>query len=187
MSPADPKRKKTRSPEGSAAPVIVARVARAHGIRGGLLVESETDEPEALFQPGRRLLVLDPSPEAPDELAVVVARPHSGRWLLEVDGLDDRDAARRLRGALLAVPRDELPDLAEADYLLGDLIGCEVVEGEALLGQVTDVLDLPAGPMLVLVADGRERLVPFDAGFVRAVSLDEGRIEVELPAGLLEI
>ena len=57
----------------SGAPVIVARVVRPHGIRGGLLLEAETDRPEALFEPGRRLRLVGPrrrtgaGPDAPAE------------------------------------------------------------------------------------------------------------------------
>ncbi len=168
-------------------PVIVARIARAHGIHGALLLVGETDRPEALFQAGRRLLIVGDVPDAPPSIRLEAARPHGKRWLVTVEGVPDRTAAERLRGLDLAVPRSELPELDEGDYLLGDLVGLALVEGGRRLGKVTDVYELPAGPMLAVDVDGRERLVPFDAGFVASVDFEAGEIHVELPQGLLEL
>jgi len=168
-------------------PVIVARIARAHGIHGVLLLDAETDHPEALFREGRRLLVVGGAPAAPSSIRLTGARPHGARWMVTVEGIGDRTAAERLRGGNLAVPRSELPHLDEGGYLLGDLVGAALVETGERLGTVRDVYDLPAGPMLSVDVEGRERLVPFDPGFVVSVDLDAREIHVELPEGLLDI
>jgi len=168
-------------------PVIVARIARAHGIHGALLLDAETDHPEALFREGQRFRVLSGPPGAPDSVRLTDARPHGGRWLVTLEGVADRTAAERLRGGDLAVPRSELPHMDEGGYLLRDLVGAALVEGGETLGTVRDVYDLPAGPMLSVDVEGRERLVPFDAGFVVSLDLEAGAIHVELPEGLLEI
>lgn len=167
-------------------PVIVARVARAHGIHGALLLDAETDAPEALFRKGRRLRVVGGA-GAPAEVELVEGRPHSGRWLVFARELTDRTAAERLRGATLTVPRNELPDLAEGGILLHDLIGLEVAEGDRVLGEIRDVYDLPAGPMLSVRVEDGERLIPFDPAFVEEVDFEAGRVAVTLPKGLLEI
>lgn len=171
-------------------PVIVARVARAHGIKGGLLLDVETDHAEALFQPGRRLHVVGGSGTAPGAIAaltVVSARDHSGRLLVVAEEVADRNAAESLRGAKVCVPRGELPDLEDGQYLLHDLVGMDVLEGARSLGRVTDVYDFPAGPMLAVDVDGRERLIPLNDDIVDGVDLDAGEVRVTLPAGLLDI
>ncbi len=167
-------------------PVIVARVARAHGIHGGLLLDAETDTPEALFQTGRRLRVVG-STGGPPEVELTTARFHSGRWLVTVAGVSDRAAAEALRGAHLTVPRSELPDFPEDGLLLHDLIGMRVVEDEKELGEIRDVYDMPQGPMLAVDIDGRERLIPYEDPFVTLVDVDAGTVVVDLPAGLLDI
>jgi 16S rRNA processing protein RimM len=166
-------------------PVIVARVARAHGLHGGLLLDSETDAPEALFQTGRRLRVVGRG--GPAEIELVTVQFHSGRWLVTVTGVADRTAAEQLRGAGLTVPRSELPEFPEDGILLYDLIGLKVVEGEREVGAITDVYDMPQGPMLAVEVEGRERLIPYDEAFVELVDLNAGIVVVDLPAGLLDI
>ncbi len=192
----------------SDAPVIVARIARPHGIRGGLLLEAETDHAEALFQAGRRLQLIDQGADTvartdtggradataraggappPQALTVETARLHGGRWLVEVREVADRTAAERLRGARLAVPREELPDLPDGGYLLHDLIGLSVCEGDTTIGVIREVYDQPGAPLLALDVDGRERLVPFDAELVVELDFDAGEVHMKLPAGLLDI
>ena len=182
-------------------PVIVARVVRPHGIRGGLLLESETDHAEALFQPGRRLHVVSDSPSVGDSpsagdsssrsaaraLTLEAARVHGGRWLVEAREVADRTSAESLRGARLGVPREELPELADGGYLLHDLVGMSVLEAGEAIGVIRDVYDQPGAPLLALDVSGRERLIPFQADFVVELDFDRRIVHMTLPAGLLDI
>ncbi|MXW55604.1 MAG: 16S rRNA processing protein RimM [Gemmatimonadales bacterium] len=188
----------------SDAPVIVARIARPHGIRGGLLLEAETDHAAALFQAGRRLHLIDaraamggrtatgghadtggaPPPRA---LTLETARLHGGRWLVEVREVADRTAAEELRGARLAGPREELPELPDGGYLLHDLIGMSVCEEDTTIGVIREVYDQPGAPLLALDVDGRERLVPFEADLVVELDFEAGEVRMKLPDGLLDI
>ncbi len=168
-------------------PVVVARIARAHGIHGGLLLAPETDHAKELFVPGRVLSVLDPPPGSPGRLTIAEASPHQARWRIRVEEIGDRTLAESLRGAWVAVAREELPALGEGEYFLHDLVGLRVEEEGRLLGTVDDVYELPAGPMLAMEAGGRERLIPFHPEMVREVDLEAGVIRVELPEGLLDL
>ena len=170
----------------SSEPVIVARVARAHGINGGLLLDAETDEPEALFHAGRRLHAVGAA-GGPSEIEIASARIHGGRWLVTVTGVADRTTAELLRGAHLTVPRDELPEFPEDGLLLHDLIGMTVAEGEREHGVIRDVYDMPAGPMLSVEIDGREQFIPYDPEFIVEVDVALERVTVDLPPGLLDL
>lgn len=198
----------------SDAPVIVARIARPHGIRGGLLLEAETDHAEALLRAGRRLDLIDAASDAragaaaradagadartdagapaggalrPRALTVETAKLHGRRWLVEVREVADRTAAEKLRGARLGVPREELPDLSDGGYLLHDLIGMSVCEADMTIGVVREVYDQPGAPLLALEVDGRERLIPFEADLVVELDFEAGEVHMKLPAGLLDI
>ncbi len=179
-------------------PVIVARIVRAHGMRGGLLLEAETDHAEALFRPGRRLRLVSDTPArtgervappaaGPEALTLETARPHSGRWLVTAPEVADRTAAESLRGAHLGVPREELPDLPDGGYLLHDLVGMSVREGGETIGTIREVYDQPGGPLLALDVAGRERLIPFQADFVVELDIDGRVLHMTLPAGLFDI
>jgi 16S rRNA processing protein RimM len=153
----------------------IGRVARPHGLRGQVVVELWTNREERVA-PGSLLRWQG------GELEVVRAtrQPAVGqraRWLVSFRGVDTREDAEALRGAVLtAVP------LADADaWWVHDLIGAEVVDLEgAPIGRVEAVEANPASDLLVL-SDGR--LIPLQ--FV--VDRREGRLTADPPPGLLEL
>jgi 16S rRNA processing protein RimM len=136
-------------------------VGRPHGVDGAFVVEEASDDP-ARFRVGAQLLV-DGQPAH-----VTVSRQVGGRRrAIKLD----RGA---VRGAELAVPRDELPALPDDSYYVADLIGMDVVdEGGAPVGVVADVLPGPANDVLELDSG---LLLPLVEDCVRAVDPDARRI-----------
>jgi 16S rRNA processing protein RimM len=166
--------------------LVVARVGRAHGVKGELAVEVRTDEPETRLAPGS-VLVTDPPERGP--LTVRSSRDHSGRLLVRFEGVDDRTAAEALRGTLLQVDVDPaaVPDEDDAWYD-HQLVGLAVVDtGGTAVGEVAAVLHLPGQDVLVVARpDGTEALVPFVSEIVPAVETGAGRVVVDPPPGLLD-
>jgi len=166
--------------------LVVGRIGRPHGIRGDVTVEVRTDDPDERFAPGSVLLT-EPATAGP--LTVAAARAHSGRLLVSFEGCRDRSAAELLRGVVLVVdvPEDERPADPE-EFYDHHLIGLAVVtvEGEQV-GAVTEVLHLPAQDVLAVRRDdGRDVLVPFVTEIVPEVDLDEGRVVIDPPPGLID-
>jgi 16S rRNA processing protein RimM len=166
--------------------LVVARVGRAHGVKGEVAVEVRTDEPETRLAPGSVLLT-DPPERGP--LTLRSSRDHSGRLLVRFAGVDDRTAAEALRGTLLQVDVDPAatPDEDDAWYD-HQLVGLVVVDtGGEVVGEVGAVLHLPAQDLLAVVrADASEVLVPFVRGIVPTVDVVAGRVVVDPPPGLLD-
>ncbi|MGD2114424.1 MAG: ribosome maturation factor RimM [Acidobacteriota bacterium] len=177
--------KKTSSERRPPETVEVGRIRRAHGVRGALAVESFSDVPER-FAAGRELLARVPAGLV-RRLTIGSARPFRGGLLVSFEGIADRDAAEELRGALLEVPRDEVPDPPEGTYYHFQLVGCRIRDArEGSLGEVADVIE-DGGGVLLVVEDGRRRLlIPFVRELVREMAVGRRTIEVELPEGLVE-
>lgn len=179
--------------------VSVGRVVRPHGVRGELLVELLTDNPER-FAPGSELLVAaraaagefeQEAAGAPDpfpRLRVAASRPHKGALLVHFEGIDGRDAAEGWRGAELSVERARVPPPEPGTYYHFQLVGCRCRDRRAgELGEVVEVVE-DGGGLLLVVDDGRRRLpVPFVRGFLVAVDVEAGTIELDLPEGLIEV
>ncbi|MFD9676827.1 ribosome maturation factor RimM, partial [Streptomyces sp. NPDC059981] len=105
--------------------LVVARIGRAHGIKGEVTVEVRTDEPELRLGPGA---VLETEPASAGPLTIETGRVHSGRLLLRFAGVKDRTGAEALRNILLIaeVDPEELP--AEPDeYYDHQLMDLDVV------------------------------------------------------------
>ena len=98
-----------------------------------------------------------------------------------LEGVSDRTAAEALRGEAITVPRAVLGTLDEGEFLVDDLVGCEVVDGERPVGRVLDVLLLPSADTLEVERPGGEPLlVPLVGDAVRSVDTAGARIDVDI-------
>ena len=110
---------------------------------------------------------------------------HSKGPVAKFAGCDDRQAAQKLHGADVAVPRDSLGDADEGTLYRVDLVGLDVVDdGGATLGTVQGFFE--AGDTAVMVVAGgegkRERMIPFVNEYVKAVDREARRITVDWKA-----
>ncbi|MEU5977313.1 ribosome maturation factor RimM [Streptomyces sp. NPDC047315] len=166
--------------------LVVARVGRAHGIRGEVTVEVRTDEPELRLGPGA-VLATDPASAGP--LTIEEGRVHSGRLLLRFAGVRDRNGAEALRNVLLIadVDPDETPDDPD-EYYDHQLVDLDVVLADGTeIGRIAEVSHLPSQDLFIVERpDGSEVLIPFVAEIVTSVDLDAQRAVVEPPPGLID-
>ena len=167
--------------------LVVGRVGKPHGVRGEVTVDVRTDDPDTRFAPGSSLRT-DPADRGP--LTVADVHPRSGGIVVYFEDVDSREGAEALRGTLLVVDSDDLPELADPDEFYDhQLVGlrAELPDG-AELGTVEDVLHAPAEDLLAITGpDGAELLVPFVSAIVPTVDLRGGRVVVDPPEGLLDL
>jgi 16S rRNA processing protein RimM len=167
--------------------IVVGRVARAHGNRGQVIVNPETDFPGERFRPGVVLLVLA-GDGTPVPRRITAARFHQGRPIIALDGIETMSDAEALAGAELRLTASELGELPAGTFRHYELIGCEVRNtSQVLLGRVTAV----EGPMersRLIVAGARGEIqVPLIEGICVSVDPAAGRIVIDPPEGLIEL
>lgn len=174
--------------------MIVGRVRNAHGIRGEVVVESLTSEPDARFAVGRRLLggtatgELSP-PDAPGPLTLTIRRskPFKGGWILRLEELADRNAADLWRGRYLLVPTDEIEPPASDEVYFHDLVGLRVerIDGDAL-GRVEALHEMPQGLVLEVSTKAGIVMLPYRPEVVSTVDLGRRAVVVQVPEGLMD-
>ncbi|QJT04322.1 ribosome maturation factor RimM [Streptomyces asoensis] len=166
--------------------LVVARIGRAHGIKGEVTVEVRTDEPEARLAPGA-VLATDPASTGP--LTIETGRVHSGRLLLRFEGVRDRTAAEALRNTLLIAEVDpaELPE-EEDEYYDHQLMDLDVVTKDgAEVGRITEISHLPSQDLFIVERpDGSEVMIPFVESIVTEIDLEEQRAVIDPPPGLID-
>ena len=160
--------------------LLAGQIGKPHGLGGEVNVLRISDDPRR-FEPGATLIHTDGR-----ELVVESARPHRDRLLVKFDGIDDRQAAEALRGAVL-VPSEEARELADDEYWPHELAGCRVVRGDGdVVGEVVAVVPSPAHDLLQVRTAAGDRLVPIVKAIVIDVDVAGGRITIDPPEGLLD-
>ncbi|MGW3656811.1 ribosome maturation factor RimM [Streptomyces sp. NPDC005151] len=166
--------------------LVVARIGRAHGIKGEVTVEVRTDEPELRLGPGA---VLTTDPAATGPLTIETGRVHSGRLLLRFEGVRDRTAAEALRNTLLIADVDpaELPEDPE-EFYDHQLIDLDVVLADGTgIGRITEISHLPSQDLFIVECpDGSEVMIPFVEEIVTEIDLEEQRAVITPPPGLID-
>ena len=153
----------------------VGRIAKAHGLRGEVVVELTTNRLERV-RTGAVLVAGD------RPLTVLHSTPHQERWIVAFEGVESREAAEALRGRTLSAEPLEDPEA----LWVHELVGSRLVDQDgADRGEIVAVESNPASDLAVLEGGG---LVP-----LRFVTAHEpgrdgaaGVVRADLPAGLLD-
>jgi 16S rRNA processing protein RimM len=168
--------------------VIVGRTRKVHGLRGELVVEMHTDDPDAVFARGRALHVgsvrgvVQPQP-----LEITSVRPFKEGVIVKFAGIDDRNTAELWKDRFLFLEADELAPLAENQVYIHELKGMRVqLETGDPVGTVLDTYELPQGLALdVSRPDSKSIIIPYDR-IVTSVDRAARVIRLDPPEGLID-
>ena len=166
--------------------LLVGRIARAHGNKGQVIVNPETDFPQERFAEGT-VMVVELSGRT-SERRITSVRFHQGRPIVGLDGVETMNDAEALAGAELKMPASALPPLPPGTYYRHDLIGCEVKDtaGRAI-GRVSGVEGPLEQSRLVVASDRGELLIPMVDEICVKVDPAAKTIVVNPPDGLFEL
>jgi 16S rRNA processing protein RimM len=203
------------SPTDSESWIPAAHLLRPQGRRGELLAELLSDLP-GLFTPGRRVSMAA-SGDAPAVDTTIESQwsptgRNAGRVVLKLAGVDTISAAELLAGRELLVLSFDLPPLEPDTWFVRDLLGCQLFDGDTLIGEITGVeypmsadgrTRLPdAAPLLEVTGVPSHRsnsetspadtlghaepaLIPFVKSWLDSVDLEKKRLVMHLPPGLV--
>ncbi len=159
--------------------VELGRVGAPWGVKGWIHVDSYTDPLDGILEYRQWALRLGSGERITRRL--IEGRPHSERLVARLEGIEDREGAAALRGAVIEVDRAELPPTREREYYQADLIGLRVrnLEGGEL-GKVAHFVDGPTGPMMVVQGE-RDYWIPANPKHLSKVDLAAALILVDWP------
>ncbi|NPB09204.1 MAG: 16S rRNA processing protein RimM [Thermodesulfobacteria bacterium] len=176
-----------RSRHGKKVPV--ARIARAHGMKGEVRilpylvqnVELLRQLPCFYRRKGRdcfEKLVPESIRSAP-----------RGGFLVKFGEIDTRDEAEALHGQELFADLKDFPPPEEDEYYVFELVGLkvELPDGE-VVGEVVGLM--PVGPYELLEVrrpDGKTVYLPMVDEVIREIDLEQGKIVISPTEGLLEV
>jgi 16S rRNA processing protein RimM len=166
--------------------VLVGRIARTHGHRGQVIVNSETDFPEQRFAPGA---VLHTRRDGVDgTITITASRMHQGRPIVSIQGIESMTDAESLAGLELRIPASALTPLPAGTYYHHELVGCEVSTTDGRVIGPVRAVEGGAGIARLVIGEGRREVqIPLVEAFCVVIDVAARRIVVDPPEGLLDV
>lgn len=169
--------------------ITIARIVRPQGRHGEVVAEILTDFPERFS--ARKQVVLASEANA-REVELERSWPHKGRIVLKFRGVDSIEEAQLLAGCEVRIPKSERAELETGAFYAGDLIGCALWDHASQPPRdigIVEALEWGAGsaPLLNVRRGAEEFQIPFAEEYIVRINPGAKRIDVKLPAGLLDI
>ncbi len=158
--------------------LTAAIVGPAHGLRGEVILDVRSDDPEVLA-PGASLEIAGRGAA----LTVRSVRVHKDRVLASFEECASREDAEALRGARLLVEEHEEEDAWYPHQLKG--LAARTPGGEDL-GTVTGLTPGAAQDLLLVKTPVGTVMVPFVTQLVPTVDVEGGVVIIDAPPGLFD-
>lgn len=163
--------------------IVIGKIATAHGVRGEVKMTPYLDDLDFL----RNLDTLHLKGRSHKEVKIKGIRFNKGNALFLFEGVTDRTTALQFRGREVIVPFSQLPELEQDEYYVAQLVGLnvETIEG-APLGKVAEIIFTGANEIYIVRGGPHgEILLPAIESVIPSIDLDQGRMLVALPEGLI--
>ena len=160
--------------------ILMGRIAGIYGVKGWLKVMSYTSPHENILNYTPWQLRLR---DTWREVSPQAGKTHNKGLVVALAGIDDRDVARTLLGADIAVMRTQLKELPRGEYYQADLLGMEVVNRHGkILGHLKEILETGANDVLVIEGEGRHLVPLVWHRYLLGIDQDAGIIRVDWEA-----
>ncbi len=169
--------------------VAVGKIIGCTGLKGEVKVLPLSDYPQRFKSLSGVKLVTG---ERITSAQVESGREQKNLWILKFKNFDSLEAVEKFKESYIMIPREERMPLPDDRYYIDDLIGLSVFteEEKEKLGEIKDVIQTGSNDVFVVTPHDptypRDILIPAIKDVVQEVSLQEKKVRVKLPEGLLD-
>jgi 16S rRNA processing protein RimM len=101
------------------------------------------------------------------------------RLMVKFIGIDGREKAEACRGGEILCRLGDLPERADGEFYVFDMIGLEVVDADgAIFGKIKEILNMPANDVLVVESEEGQVLVPFLKSVIADIDKAGGQVTI---------
>jgi len=164
--------------------ISIGMIFRPHGVKGEVKVIPTTDGLQQFEK--LKLISIKKRHGKREFFKIEGARITTSKIILKLEGIDDRNNTLELLGLFIDKRFDECEELLPDEYYIFDLIGLQVKTiDNRWLGEVKEVLTLPANDVYVVKDGSNEYLIPAIKDVIKKVDLKKEIILIEPMDGLL--
>ncbi|WP_024834622.1 ribosome maturation factor RimM [Ruminiclostridium josui] len=165
--------------------LIVGQLINTHGVKGELKVMPQTDDPQRFRK--LKWVYIDKNGSL-EKYNISGVKFFKQFVIIKFEGIDRIEEAEKLKGFYIKVDRANAVKLPKNSFFITDILGLEVYdENNQLLGELKDVIQTGSNDVYVVRdSASKEILIPALKSVVKEISIEEGKISVILPKGLLD-
>lgn len=156
--------------------LCLGKVGAPHGLKGYMRIQSWTEPKTQIFSYQPWVIM-----KGNQKNSVVASFISEGKHLIaKLEGIEDRDQAQSLTHANIYIDRNQLPTMAPDEYLLADLIGCNVVNlKNNALGIIEDVVNYGASDIIVVKQDTKTHYIPLISPTTNMIDIEHKTVIVD--------
>ncbi|MDD4603994.1 MAG: ribosome maturation factor RimM [Bacteroidales bacterium] len=164
----------------------LGKVLKTYGNKGQLLVQMEVDNPENYLD--LESVYIDTHGERIPFFLTSLELKHHRRAIFQFQDINSVEDAEVFSGLEMYLPVTQLPILEGNGFYFHEVIGYTVTDSHhGNIGSVEDILELPQQSLLQIRHGDKEILIPIVDEIIKSVNHQQKKIEIEAPAGLIDI
>ena len=159
--------------------VYIGKIVNTHGIKGEFRIFSNFELKDKVFIPNNNVYI----GEDKKEYKILSYRHHKEYEMITVEGINDINDAIKLKGLKVYFKRCDL-NINDDDYLVDDLLDCDVIEDDKILGKVEDIIYNNSN-ILLKVTGIKDFYIPLKGNFITKVDKDNNKVYTSNAKGLI--
>lgn len=159
--------------------ISVGKILRPWGLKGQLKVDPFSDFP-GRFKVGQEFFIGSAKFRCND------ARERSGKFILQLAGIETKEEANNFQGKLLTIPQSEAPELPEGTFYYHEVEGLDVwTDSDYYLGKITEIITTASNDVYVVQNVKQEILIPATPDVIKSINLKSKKLTVSVIPGLI--
>lgn len=163
--------------------VYLGKVANTHGVRGDIKINPYVNNFERFKKLKKIYIGSDTA-----TFTVVGCKQAKNQIILQLKESNSFEDAAALKNKEVFIERKDAVKLPEGEHFVFDLVKCDIYQDGELIGHLRDVLATGSNDVYIVERPGKkDLLIPALKSVVLNIDIENKRIDVKLPSGLLEI
>lgn len=146
--------------------VFVGKIVNTFGIKGELKVSTTFEMPEKVFIRNQKIIINN------EEVIITASKIHKGNYLIKINNIDDINLVLIYKNKDIYINYNDLK-LNKDEYLMNDLLSLKIMDNDAEVGIVTEVINNKINPLIKI---NNKFYIPLKSSFINKIDLNEGII-----------
>lgn len=163
----------------------IGYISRVIGLKGELGIRLDVDDPKR-YKGINAVVLGDGAGSALYDLKQAHLR--GDELVIIIEGIADRDEAKKMVGKTVMLPITALPELGDKRFYFHEIPGYKVIDAEhGEIGIAKEMIERIMQPVLLIRKGFTEILIPITDNTIRKVDRDKKELHVVTPEGLIDI